>query len=251
VREPIAHPADSEQLVLSRVGRQLYEAFYRGYTLKQWGREPRELHPSVCGRIPVRLNRDHRYVDSAFQAMPSLGYTALFAQMLDDPRITVRTGLDYFDVRREVRPRLATVYTGEIDRYFAYRFGHLEWRSLRFEFREFEQEWVQPCVQINYPDEHQFTRSVEFKHVTGQRHPSTVVAYEYTETKGDPYYPVPAPDNLGRYERYRRLAEDVTRTERVHFAGRLARYAYINMDEAVEMALGVFAEIARTADDGG
>lgn len=250
-REPIADPADSEQLVLSRVGRRLYEAFYRGYTMKQWGREPRELHPSVCGRIPVRLDRDDRYVDSPFQAMPSRGYTALFARMLAHPLITVRTGVDYFDARRDVTPRVATVYTGEIDRYFAYRFGPLEWRSLRFEFREFPEDLVQPCVQINYPDEHAFTRSVEFKHVTGQRHPSTVVAYEYPEAHGDPYYPVPAPHNLARYEHYRALAEEVTQSDRVYFVGRLARYAYINMDEAVEMALEVFDEIARTADGGG
>jgi UDP-galactopyranose mutase len=249
-REKIARPKDSEQLVLSRVGRRLYEAFYRGYTAKQWGREPRELDPSVCGRIPVRLDRDDRYVQSSFQAMPSLGYTALFARMLAHPRITVRTGADYFDVRRAVTPRVATVYTGEIDRYFDYRFGPLEWRSLRFEFLEFEGELVQPCVQINYPDEQPFTRSVEFKHVTGQRHPSTVVAYEYPAAHGDPYYPVPSPGNLARYERYRGLAEAVTRNGRVYFAGRLARYAYINMDEAVEMALDVFAEIARAADGG-
>lgn len=249
-REPIEEPADSEQVVISRVGRRLYEAFYRGYTRKQWGREPRELDPSVCGRIPVRLDRDDRYVNSAFQAMPENGYTALFGRILDHPNITVRTGVDYFDVRREIAPRVATVYTGEIDRYFDYCFGRLEWRSLRFEFCEFDRELVQPCVQINYPDEHAFTRSVEFKHVTGQRHPSTVVAYEYPEAHGDPYYPVPAADNLARYERYRALAEHATRTERVHFAGRLARYAYINMDEAIGMALGAFDEIVRTADDG-
>ena len=249
-REQIASPTDSEQLVLSRVGRRLYEAFYHGYTTKQWGREPRELDPSVCGRIPVRFNRDDRYVDSAFQAMPSLGYTALFTRMLDHPLISVRTGVDYFDLRRQIKPRVATVYTGEIDRYFDYRFGPLEWRSLRFEFREFGTELVQPCVQINYPDEHAFTRSVEFKHVTGQRHPRTVVAYEYPEAHGDPYYPVPAPHNLRRYASYRALADEVTRTEHVYFAGRLARYAYINTDEAVEMALEVFADIAGTAADG-
>jgi UDP-galactopyranose mutase len=249
-REPFAKPTDSEQLVLSRVGRRLYEAFYRGYTLKQWAREPRDLDPSVCGRIPVRLNRDDRYVDSAFQAMPARGYTALFGRMLDDPRITVRTGVDYFDVRHEFVPRIGTVYTGEIDRYFEYRFGPLEWRSLRFELRALEREWVQPCVQINYPDEHDFTRSVEFKHVTGQVHPSTVVAYEYPEAIGEPYYPVHTRPNLERYERYRRLAEEATRRESVYFAGRLARYAYINIDEAVDMALQVFATIRAPTVDG-
>lgn len=249
-RELIATPTDSEQVVLARVGRRLYEAFYRGYTLKQWAREPRELDPAVCGRIPVRLDRDDRYVNSAFQAMPAQGYTALFGRMLDDPRISVRTGLDYFDVRPQITPRIATVYTGEIDRYFDYRFGVLEWRSLRFEFREFEGERVQPCVQINYPDEHAYTRSVEFKHVTGQTHPSTVVAYEYPEAVGEPYYPVLTPTNLERYERYRRLAEATTHRKPVYFAGRLARYAYINIDEAVAMALEVFATIRAPAGDG-
>ena len=249
-REPITSPRDSEQVVLARVGRRLYEAFYRGYTVKQWAREPRELHPSVCERIPVRLDRNDSYVDGSFQAMPAHGYTALFARMLDDHRITVRTGIDYFAVRSHIAPRVATVYTGEIDRYFDYRFGPLEWRSLRFEFREFEDEWVQPCVQINYPDEHAYTRSVEFKHVTGQTHPSTVVAFEYPQAAGEPYYPVLTPGNLERYERYRQLAEETTRRESVYFAGRLARYAYINMDEAVAMALDVFASIRATVGDG-
>jgi UDP-galactopyranose mutase len=246
-REPIAEPADSEALVLSRVGRRLYEAFYRGYTRKQWGREPRELAPAVCGRVPVRLTRDDRYVDARFQAMPAAGYTALFSRMLADPRITVRTGVDYAEVRGRVAPRVATVYTGEIDRYFDYRFGPLEWRSLRFEFRAFDRELVQPCVQVNYPDAHAYTRTVEIKHVTGQRHPRTVVAYEYPEAAGEPYYPVPSPANLERYARYRALAEEATRAAGVHFAGRLARYAYINTDEAVRMGLETFAAVAARA----
>lgn len=249
-RVKIAVPADSEEVVLARVGRTLYEAFYRGYTLKQWGREPRELAPSVCGRIPVRLDRDERYVDSPFQAMPAAGYTAMFGAMLADSRIAVRTGVDHFQVKGTIAPRIATVYTGEIDRYFGFCFGPLEWRSLRFEFREFDQEFVQPCLQVNYPDAHDFTRSVEFKHVTRQKHPRTVVAYEYPEAKGEPYYPVPSRDNLERYMLYHRLAAGATRSERVYFAGRLARYAYINMDEAVEMALDTFAEICRSADGG-
>jgi UDP-galactopyranose mutase len=249
-RQPIDAPQDSEEAVLARVGRRLYEAFYRGYTLKQWAREARELHPSVCGRIPVRFDREDRYADSSFQAMPARGYTTLFTRMLANPHITVRTNVDYFAMRADMAPRIATVYTGEVDRYFDYRLGRLEWRSLRFEFREFQDEWVQPCVQINYPDEHAYTRSVEFKHVTGQMHPSTVVAYEYPEAAGEPYYPVLTTANVERYESYRQLAEETTRRESVYFAGRLARYAYINMDEAVAMALEVFASIRAAAGDG-
>lgn len=236
----IPHPRNSEELVLSRVGVELYEAFYLGYTTKQWGRPPRELDASVCGRIPVRFNRDDRYVDAPFQQMPDRGYTAMFAAMLDHPRIEVRLGVDYRELRKVFSPRLATVYCGPLDEYFEHRLGALPWRSLRFEHRTLDVEYAQPCVQINYPGDEPFTRTVEIKHLTTLRTPSTVVTYEYPAANGEPYYPVPAPESAALFARYRELAEREERERRVYFTGRLASYRYINSDQAMLEALATF-----------
>jgi UDP-galactopyranose mutase len=244
-RIPFPDPKNSEEWVLSRVGRELYEAFYLGYTKKQWGRHPSELAPSVCGRVPVRLTRDDRYVDAPYQVMPANGYTSLFANMLRDPRIRVLLKTDYDEVRSVFRPRVATVYCGPLDAYFGYRLGRLPWRSLRFEYRRFDAELVQPCVQINYPNDQAYTRSVEYKHVTGQRHPSTVVSYEYPMASGDPYYPVPGSEAAEKLMRYRQWAREETRDRNVHFAGRLAEYRYLNMDEAIQTGLDLFDRLSQ------
>src|SRR5438876_1143028 len=148
VRTPIAEPRNSEEFVLSRVGRELYEAFYLEYTRKQWGLHPRDLAPGVCGRIPVRLDRDPRYVDHRFQVMPRLGFTALFRRMLQHRKIRVLLGCDFQEVRHLIVPRRATLYTGPIDEYFGHRLGKLPYRSLKFDFVPFAQRFRQPCVQI-------------------------------------------------------------------------------------------------------
>jgi UDP-galactopyranose mutase len=236
-RERFEAPANSEELVLSRVGRELYQAFYESYTSKQWGRHPRELDASVCGRIPVRLSRDQRYVDHRYQVMPSAGFTAMFAAMLNHPEIEVRLGTDFAAVRGTIRPRRATVFCGPLDEYFEHRLGRLPWRSLSFDFRLLNQRWAQPCVQINYPTEHAFTRSVEIKHITRQDHPQTLVVDEYPRAEGEPYYPVPSAEARALCEAYRELAREETRLKRVYFCGRLAEYRYVNTDEAIERAL--------------
>jgi UDP-galactopyranose mutase len=244
-RIPCQRPANSEEFVLSRVGRELYEAFYLQYTLKQWGVHPRDLEPSVCGRIPVRLNRDPRYVDHRFQVMPAKGFTALFSRMLRHPRIRVLLDCPFQEVRRLVRPRRATVYSGAIDEYFEHRLGRLPYRSLKFEWATHSGDYIQPCVQINYPNEHLYTRSVEIKHVTGQKHPETVVSYETPCATGEPFYPVPRTENTALYLRYQQLAEEETRRRRVFFCGRLAQYRYFNTDEVVLEALKCFDTIRR------
>ncbi len=243
LRCPIAAPANSEEFVLSRVGRELYEAFYLGYTRKQWGVDPRELDPGVCGRIPVRLSRDGRYVGHRFQVMPRRGFTALFRRMVDHRNVRVLLGCDFGEVRGLVRPRRATVYTGPVDEYFDHRLGRLPYRSLRFDFVDYPVPYVQPCVQVNYPGDAPWTRSVEIKHVTGQRHPETVVSYEAPSAAGEPYYPVPTAAGRALYQRYRELAEHETRTRRVFFCGRLAQYRYFNTDEVIEEALRCFQRI--------
>ena len=243
LKVPIGRPANSEELVISQVGWDLYKDFYLGYTKKQWGRHPRDLDASVCGRIPVRFNRDDRYSDQPFQKLPAAGYTEMFANMISSPLITVQLGTDYREVRCDIAPVRATVYTGPLDEYFDSALGPLAWRSLDFEFREYNQEWVQPCVQINYPDDREYTRTVEIKHTTGQRSARSVVMYEYPREAGDPYYPVPAPANRERYAKYRQLAEQETKDKQVYFCGRLAEYRYINSDVAMVNALDVFERI--------
>ena len=244
-RQPTANPKNSEEYVLSRVGRELYEAFYLPYTRKQWGLHPRELDPSVCGRIPVRLDRDNRYVDHRYQVMPARGFTALFARMLRHRKIRVLLDCPFQEVRHLIRPRRATVYTGPIDEYFDRCFGALPYRSLQFDWVAYPTEYKQPCVQINYPNDSPYTRSVEIKHVTGQKHPETVVSYERPCANGEPYYPVPRPENIALYRRYQELAEEETRRRRVWFCGRLAQYRYFNTDEVILEALQCFEEIRK------
>ncbi len=239
-REHFPNPANSEEFVLSRVGRELYEAFYLGYTLKQWNIHPRDLAPSVCGRIPVRLNTDERYVDHEYQLTPAEGFTNMFTNMVSHPNIDVMLETDFETLRHSLKPGIATVYTGQIDEYFDFKLGKLPWRSLQFEFKEEPTEYTQPCVQINYPNEHGYTRTVEIKHVTGQKHPHTVISYEYPTAEGDPYYPIPMEANAALYDRYKALAEEETANNNVYFCGRLAEYKYFNTDEVIERALHTF-----------
>lgn len=241
--QPIANPRNSEEWVLSRVGKELYEAFYKNYTLKQWGIHPRELAPGVCGRIPVRLNREVRYVDHRYQVMPDRGFTAMFEKMVCHPKIRILLGCDFQEVRGLIHPRQATIYTGPVDAYFEYRLGALPYRSLHFDFVAYREKFRQPCVQINYPDASPYTRSVEIKHVTGQDHSETVVSYETPAASGEPYYPIPTAESAALYQEYRLLAEEETRRQRVYFCGRLAQYRYFNTDEVILEALRCFKEI--------
>ncbi len=230
----------SEDIVVSRVGRELYEKFFRNYTRKQWGLDPSELDSSVAGRIPVRFDRDDRYFTDSFQAMPLHGFTRMFERMLDHPNITVRTGVDYRDIER-IYPSAEVVYTGPIDEYFGFRFGVLPYRSLEFKHETHDRETFQTAPVVNFPNDHPYTRVTEFKYLTGQKHAKTSIVYEYPQSQGDPYYPIPRPENAALYARYKTLA-DVR--ENLHFCGRLANYKYLNMDQVVAQALTTFRRIA-------
>lgn len=243
VREDIPEPDNAEEWVCSRVGRDVYEAFYQGYTMKQWGRHPRQLDKSICGRVPIRLNRDERYVNETYQLMPRDGFTRMFERMLDHPLVELRLNTEYRAVRTAIQPRVATVYSGAPDEYFDYRLGALPWRSLEFQFEAYDEEYRQPCVQINYPNDHEYTRSVEIKHVTAQKHEQTVVCYEFPRAEGEPYYPVLSPRSRRLYESYCELAEAERRQRKVYMAGRLGNFTYINSDQAVSRALALFEEI--------
>ena len=243
-RKPIAQPQNSEEVIVSQVGERLYEMFFKGYTRKQWRRDPRELDASVCGRIPVRTNRDDRYLSERFQALPAKGYTAMFERILQHPKIELQLRTDFREARQHVRYK-HLIFTGPIDEYFDHCFGRLPYRSLRFEAETFtDREFFQPAMQVNYPNDHDFTRIVEVKHATGQRIPATTIVREYPEDFGpgrEPYYPIPAPDSRALYERYAELAD---KEPGVSFVGRLATYRYYNMDQVVGMALTEFEKLA-------
>jgi UDP-galactopyranose mutase len=237
--EPVDDIRTSEDVVINAVGRELYELFFRGYTRKQWGLDPSELDKQVTSRIPTRTNTDDRYFSDKFQAMPLHGYTAMFEKMLDHPLIEKRLGTDFGEMKAQAH-ELADhiVYTGPIDEYFDFRFGKLPYRSLRFDHQTLEQEQVQPVAVVNYPSEDvPFTRISEYKHLTGQESPVTTVTYEYPSAEGDPYYPIPRPENQELFKRYEALADE---TGGVTFVGRLATYRYYNMDQIVGQALATF-----------
>jgi len=239
VAEPRETVRTSEDVVVSRVGRELYEKFFRGYTRKQWGLDPSQLDSMVTARVPVRTNRDDRYFSDTYQAMPLRGYTRMFENMLDHENIKILLNTDYREVV-DVIPHDRMIYSGPVDEFFDYRYGKLPYRSLKFEFQTVNQEWVQPVAVLNYPNEHLYTRVTEFKHLTGQEHPKSILVYEYPMAEGDPYYPVPRPENNELYKKYQALAEE--RSD-VHFVGRLATYKYYNMDQVVAQALSVYARI--------
>jgi len=271
-RVPIENPANSEEVIVSQVGWELYEKFFKGYTLKQWRRHPKDLDASVCGRIPIRTNRDDRYLREEFQAIPKEGYTAMFERMVaacgDKLEIMLKT--EFRDILRQVSFK-HLVYTGPIDEYYDYCHGRLPYRSLRFEPESFTREqlselrspasdfpvptgFYQPAMQVNYPNDEDFTRIVEIKHATGQQCENTTIVREYPDDFGpgkEAYYPIPAPDSAATCQKYKALTETdpfplhlssllpapCSTPPSVHFIGRLATYRYYNMDQVVGMAL--------------
>ena len=285
-RVPIENPANSEEVIVSQVGWELYEKFFKGYTLKQWRRHPKDLDASVCGRIPIRTNRDDRYLREDFQAIPKDGYTAMFERMLAacGDKLEIRLNTEFRDILPQVSFK-HLVYTGPIDEYYDYCHGHLPYRSLRFEPESFTREqladpstlsclrpsppssgshlstekpapagFFQPAMQVNYPNDEEFTRIVEIKHATGQQCENTTIVREYPDDFGpgkEAYYPIPAPDSAATYQKYKALTETdpfpahlrslssslATTTPSVSFIGRLATYRYYNMDQVVGMAL--------------
>ncbi len=239
VAEPVAQVRTSEDVVVSRVGRELYEKFFRGYTRKQWGLDPSELDAAVTARVPTRTNRDDRYFTDTYQAMPLNGYTRLFERMLDHPNIKIMLNTDYREVE-SIMPYREMIYTGPVDEYFDCRYGKLPYRSLEFRFETVDAPVYQPYPVINYPNDYAYTRVTEFKYLTGQEHARTTLVYEYPRADGDPYYPVPRPENAELYKKYKALADE---TPGVHFVGRLATYKYYNMDQVVAQALATYDRI--------
>ena len=240
VAEPREQIRTSEDVVISKVGKELYEKFFRGYTRKQWGIDPSELDASVTARVPTRTNRDSRYFTDSYQAMPLHGFTRMFENMLAHENIKIMLNTDYHEVLGVI-PFKKMIFTGPVDEFFDFRFGKLPYRSLNFQFETHDTKTYQTAPVINYPNDYAYTRVTEFKYLTGQEHNKSTIVYEFPQDEGDPYYPVPRRENAELYKRYSSLAEQ---TPDVHFAGRLATYKYYNMDQVVAQALTLFNKIA-------
>jgi UDP-galactopyranose mutase len=242
VREPRAQIRTSEDVVINAVGRDLYEKFFRNYTRKQWGLDPSQLAASVAARIPTRTNHDDRYFTDSFQKMPLHGYTRMFRRMLDHRKIHVEVGVDFFAIQQKVRAT-HIVFTGPLDAYFDYCYGKLPYRSIRFEHEHLpNQDRYQPVGTVNFPNDYDFTRITEFKHLTGQQHAGTSIVREYPQEEGDPYYPIPRPENEFLLKKYQALA---AKESNVTFVGRLGQYRYYNMDQCVGAALKAADEIVQ------
>jgi len=240
----LAEPRDqictSEDVVISKVGKELYKKFFQGYTRKQWGLDPSELDASVTARVPTRTNRDDRYFTDTYQAMPLHGYTRMFEKMLDHPNIKIMLNTDYREIV-DLIPYRAMIYTGPVDSFFDNCYGKLPYRSLEFVHETHSVPIYQPAPVVNYPNDNAYTRITEFKYLTGQEHAKTSIVYEYPQAEGDPYYPVPRPENALLYQKYKALADAMPN---VYFVGRLATYKYYNMDQVVAQALKTYRTIS-------
>ena len=239
IAEPCENIRTSEDVVVSKVGRELYEKFFKNYTRKQWDLDPSQLDASVTARVPTRTNRDDRYFTDSFQMMPKHGYTKMFEKMLDNPNIKIMLNCDYREIINQIQYK-QMIYTGAVDAFFDYRYGKLPYRSLQFKHETHDCEQFQNAPVVNYPNEQAYTRITEFKYLTGQQHHKTSIVYEYPQAEGDPYYPIPRSENAEIYRKYKTLADA---EENVHFVGRLATYKYYNMDQIVAQALTAYGKI--------
>ena len=237
VSQPDLVVENSRDMVISKVGNELYELFFKGYTKKQWDLFPEELAPEVTARIPIRYNRDNRYFTDRYQGIPAAGYTKMVERMLDHPKIGILLNTDYKSVCNEINYG-KMIYTGPIDYFFDYKYGRLPYRSLEFGFETHDCEYFQPVGTVNYPNDYDFSRITEFKHLTGQSHPQTTIVKEYSRSEGEPYYPIPQKVNAELYSRYEKEAQQLPN---VYFTGRLARYKYANMDIVVKDSMELVA----------
>jgi len=235
----IKNPKNSEDLILSKLGSEIYEKFYKNYTIKQWGIHPRKLSSSITGRVPIRLNRDPYYVNEKLKFMPKHGFTKMFETMINNKNIKLCLNTNFFKIRNNVKFSKFMIYTGTPDKFFNFKYGKLNWRSLNFKFETYKKDFIQNSVQYNFPNDYNFTRKVEIKHVTKQKTSYTVISKEYPNSKGDPYYPIINDQNLNKFNKYKKLIDKVE-NQNIFFEGRLAQYKYFNTDEVIERALDLF-----------
>ncbi len=234
---------DSDDNDLKSLADYVYEKVFLNYTIKQWGLKPEELSPSVTGRIPVFISKDNRYFQDPYQGMPISGFAPIFNKLLDDKNISILLNTNFLDIKKDIDYK-HLIFTGPIDSYFDFKFGKLPYRSLDFEWIHLDSEYYQEIGVINYPNDYQFTRITEFKHLTGQKSAGTTIIKEYPKEcdieKDIPYYPIPRDENQELYKKYEKEA---AKTENVTFLGRLATYNYYNMDSAIFNALKAFEKL--------
>ena len=241
IKENKSEILNSRDMVTTKIGEELYEKFFKWYTKKQWGVFPEDLSPEVTARIPVRFNKDDRYFTDKYQGVPQHGYTKLFENMLSSKNIRILLNTDYKEIIDGIKFE-KMIYTGPIDYFFDYKFGKLPYRSIKFEFETLECEYYQSVATVNYPNDYDFTRITEFKHITGQVHLKTTIVKEYPTSEGEPYYPIPHAEN---YEIYKLYENEAKKFDNIYFVGRLANYKYYNMDKVVEEALKLFDKIKK------
>lgn len=234
--EPIAEIKNSEDVVLSKAGKEIYEKFFKNYTKKQWDVYPDALDKSVISRIPVRYNKDTRYFTNQYQGMPKNGYTAMVQQMVKNPKIHILLNTDYKEVIHNFNYE-KLVYTGPIDYFFDYKHGKLTYRSIRFDFETLDTSCYQEAAVVNYPNDYDFTRITEFTKMTNQESKRTTILKEYPTWEGEPYYPYPTKECAEQYNQYK---EEGSKEKNVIFIGRLAEYKYYDMDATIKRALDTF-----------
>lgn len=236
----IINPKNAEEQILSLMGKEIYETFFKEYTEKQWGIKAANLDPSVTARIPIRFDENDDYILEKFQAMPKEGYTKMFEKMLNKDNIEIKLNTHYDKKLNNIARKI--IWTGPIDEYYDFKFGKLLYRSLNFIFVDFyNKEFIQPEGQINYPSkEFPYTRIVEIKHVTHQKCPNTTISIEIPTSKGEPYYPILTSKSKETYHKY---SEESKKEKDVYFVGRLGKYKYLNIDQCIEEALELFEKL--------
>jgi UDP-galactopyranose mutase len=241
-RTKISKVNNSQDAVISRLGKELYEAFIKYYTKKQWNRFPEELDRSVLERLPVKYDQDPYYFSDCFQGMPAKGFTKMFERMLSNANISLRLNTDFFKLSNKIKYK-KLIYTGPIDQFFSYKFGKLDYAAVCFDFKVLKKKSFQPNAVINYPDRNvRFYRITEFNKFYNYRSDKTVICTETFSPKGQPCYPVINDKNLKLLRKYENAAKKI---KNVIFVGRLAQYKYLNMDQVVGEALAVFKKLKK------
>ncbi len=237
IRDPKKEIKNSEDIIVNKIGHDLFKAFFKHYTKKQWGYEPKDLNPGVCGRIPIRHNNDSRYFEDKYQIIPKNGYYKLFEEIVRNKNIKIILDKTFKEIKNNIDYKYL-IFTGPIDEYFDYKFGKLQYRSVEFKFMNISVIKYQKVAQINFVDaDTDYTRVVEYKHITGQKCNSTTISYEYPQKIGEPFYPIPNKNNIRLYKKY---LSETSKFKNVIFCGRLAEYQYYNMDQVISRALYVF-----------
>ncbi|SHO45768.1 UDP-galactopyranose mutase [Desulfopila aestuarii] len=242
-KENILRPQNLEEKAISLLGRPLYEAFIKGYTIKQWQKHPRDLPTSILTRIPFRTNYNENYFHDKWQGIPEDGYAAIFQKMLSHPKIQVHLNTDFFSIRDQLPQNTVIVYSGPIDRFFEYKFGKLEWRTLRFEKEVISVEDYQGISVMNYAEETvPYTRIHEPRHLHPERNypqNETLIIREYSDMDDGsaPYYPINDEKNRKLLLKYH---DEAKKHPNVFFSGRLGEYKYLDMHQTIENALDLF-----------